>query len=64
MANAQFLARIVVIDVLWSLKLAAILKTCISVFASIQPFEKATFNGIGVVLLTLQHHYIQSTDNM
>jgi hypothetical protein len=52
MANAQILARIVVIDVLWSLKLAAILKTCVSVSTSLQPFEKATFNGIGVVLLT------------
>jgi hypothetical protein len=28
------------------------LKTCVSVSTSLQPFEKATFNGIGVVLLT------------
>jgi hypothetical protein len=33
MANAWFLSRIVVIDVLLSLKLAAILKTCVSVSA-------------------------------
>jgi hypothetical protein len=39
MANAGFLARIVVIDVLLSLKLAAILKTCVSISAPLQPIE-------------------------
>jgi hypothetical protein len=39
MANARFLARIVVIDILWSLNLAAILKTCVSVSAPLQPIE-------------------------
>ena len=52
MSNAWVLAPIVVINVRFSLKLAAILKTCVSVSTSLQPFEKATFNGIGVVLLT------------
>jgi hypothetical protein len=43
---------IVVIDVLFPLKLAAILKTCVSVSAPLQQIEKASFNRIGVVLLT------------
>jgi hypothetical protein len=39
MANARFLAHIVVMDVLLSLKLAAILKTCVSVSAPLQQIE-------------------------
>jgi hypothetical protein len=39
MTIARILARIVVIDVLFSLKLAAILKTCVSVSAPLQPIE-------------------------
>jgi hypothetical protein len=41
-------ARIEVIDVLLSLKFAAILKTCVSVSAPLQRIEQATFNRIGV----------------
>ena len=41
-----------VINVLFSLKLAAILKICISVSAPLQQIEKASFNRIGMVLLT------------
>jgi hypothetical protein len=47
MTIARFLARIVVMDVLLSLKLAAILKT----YASLHPIELATFNQIGLVLI-------------
>jgi hypothetical protein len=39
MANAWVLAPIVVIDVLFSLKLAAILKTCIFVSVPLQQIE-------------------------
>jgi hypothetical protein len=39
MANAWFLACIVVIDVLLSLKLAAILNTRVSVSVPLQPIE-------------------------
>jgi hypothetical protein len=52
MSNAWGLAPIVVIDVLFSLKLATILKTCISVSAPLQQIEYASFNQIGAVLLT------------
>ncbi len=45
-------ARIEVIDVLLSLKLAAILKTCVSVSAPLQRIEQATFNRKGEVRLT------------
>jgi hypothetical protein len=40
MANARFLAHIVVINVLLSLKLAAILKTCVFVSAQLQPIDR------------------------
>jgi hypothetical protein len=49
MANARFLARIVVIYVLLSLNLAAILKTCVSISAPLQPIEQGAFNRIGEV---------------
>jgi len=39
MAHDRYLARIVVIDVLLSLKLAAISKTCFSISAPLQPIE-------------------------
>ncbi len=39
MANARVLAPIVVFNVLFSLKLAAILKTCIPVSAPLQQIE-------------------------
>jgi hypothetical protein len=48
MAN-RFLGCIVAIDVILPLKLAAILKACVSVSAPLQPIEQATFNRIGKV---------------
>ncbi len=39
MANAWVLAPIVVIDILFSLKLAAILKTCVSLSAQLRQIE-------------------------
>ncbi len=52
MANAWVLAPIVVINVRFSLKLAAILKTCVSVSAPLQQIEMSSFNRIGPMLLT------------
>jgi hypothetical protein len=39
MASTRYWTRIVVIDVLLSLNLAAIMKTCVSVSAPFQPIE-------------------------
>jgi hypothetical protein len=39
MANAHYWGHIVVIDVILSLDLAAILETCVSVLAPLQPIE-------------------------
>ncbi len=44
--NALLLACIVVINVLLSLNLATILKTCVSISAPLQGNEKVTFNLI------------------
>ncbi len=51
MANDRNLFRIVVIEVLIYFNLAAILKTCVSISATLQLIERArdTLNRIGVM---------------
>jgi hypothetical protein len=67
MTIARILARIVVIDVLFSLKLAAILKTCVSVSAPLRlnrPRQSNMHGAANILILFVLHQYIGAADQL